>query len=211
MKAELLVIFDFDGTLADSWPVTSAELVAAAGPLRFKQLSLAELEQLRGHPTREVFRALEIATWRIPTIAAHLRKRFEQADIRLFDGVPRMLEALHAAGISIAVATSNSELTVRKTLGPDNMDRVARLACSVPVFGKSRQFQRLIRATHGIHAVSVGDETRDLDAAAKAGITGLAVEWGYAEPALLRSIAPGRTFATIADLTADLLRRAVQP
>jgi phosphoglycolate phosphatase len=56
--------------------------------------------------------------------------------------------------------------------------------------------------------IAVGDETRDLDAAAKAGIVGLGVEWGYARPELLRSMAQGRTFQTVTELTADLIGRA---
>jgi len=56
-----LVIFDFDGTLADSWPLAADMLVAQASRFRYRQFTRDEIERLRALPTREVFRALEIA------------------------------------------------------------------------------------------------------------------------------------------------------
>ena len=138
-----------------------------------------------------------------------MRRRFEEraADVALFDGVPEMLRALAGAGVRIGVVSSNSETTVATVLGPENMRHVARVECGSSLFGKSRRFLRLMQDVGATpaHTVAVGDESRDLDAAAAAGIVGLAVEWGYARPELLRQLAPGRTFATVTALTARLL------
>ena len=79
-------------------------------------------------------------------------------------------------------------------------------ACNATVFGKAAKFKRIMGKA-GIapsETVAVGDETRDLEAARAAGIRGLAVEWGYAEAALLRAAAPGRTASLVSDLT-DIL------
>ena len=204
-----LVIFDFDGTLADSWAIAVDELRDVATRFGLRQLTPDEIEQLRGQPSRQVFDAFGVALWKIPRIAAHLRRRFEDraTGIALFDGAPEMLRLLAEAGVVIGVVSSNSVKTVAAVLGPENMRRVARVECGSSLFGKSRRFLRLMNDVGAIpsHTVAVGDESRDLDAAAAAGIVGLAVEWGYARPALLRQMAPGRTFATVAALTARLL------
>jgi phosphoglycolate phosphatase len=207
-----LVIFDFDGTLADSWAVAVEELRGAGRLFDLRQLSPEEVEALRGQPSRQVFDAFGVALWKIPRIATHMRRRFEEraAGIALFDGVAEMLRAVDEAGILIGVVSSNSEKTVATVLGPENMRRVAAVECGSSLFGKSRRFLRLLKELGATRAdtIAVGDESRDLDAAADAGITGLAVEWGYARPALLQALAPGRTFATVTTLTARLLELA---
>jgi len=208
----MLVIFDFDGTLADSWSVAAEELVAAAPMFGYRQLRRSQVEALRGLPTREVFREFGVSRWRIPKIAAHLRDRFERsaAQIKLFDGIPEMLAALTEAQILTGIVSSNSKGTIATVLGPANMRHVAQMECGASLFGKSRLFKRMMRKLGAASSVTiaVGDETRDLDAAAKAGIVGLGVEWGYARPELLRSMAQGRTFRTVTELTADLVGRA---
>jgi phosphoglycolate phosphatase len=207
-----LVIFDFDGTLADSWAIAVDELRGAASLFGLRQLTPDEVEALRGQPSRQVFDTFGVALWKIPRIAAHMRRRFEEraSSIALFDGVPEMLRALADAGVMIGVVSSNSETTVATVLGAETMRRVARVECGSSLFGKSRRFLRLMKDVGAApaHTFAVGDESRDLDAAAAAGITGLAVEWGYARPALLQAMAPGRTFATVAALTARLLEVA---
>lgn len=204
-----LVIFDFDGTLADSWAVAVDELRGVATRFDLRQLTPEEIEELRGRTSRQVFDALGVALWKIPRIATHLRRRFEERapGIALFDGVAEMLRALGETGVSIGVVSSSSEKTVATVLGPETMRRVARVECGSSLFGKSRRFLRLMKEVGAAPAdtFAVGDESRDLDAAAAAGVTGLAVEWGYARPALLQAMAPGRTFATVAALTARLL------
>jgi phosphoglycolate phosphatase len=208
----MLVIFDFDGTLADSWPVAADELVAAAATFGYRQLTRSQVESLRGLPTREVFKELGISRWRIPKIAAHLRCRFERsaAQIKLFNGIPEMLGALTEAKILTGVVSSNSQATIATVLGTANMRHVAQMECGASVFGKSRLFRRMMRKMGAAPSVTiaVGDETRDLDAAAKAGILGLGVEWGCARPELLRSMAQGRTFRTVEELTSALIDRA---
>ena len=204
-----LVIFDFDGTLADSWTIAVDELRGAATLFGLRQLTPEEVEELRGRTSRQVFDTLGVALWKIPRIAAHMRRRFEEraSDITLFAGVPQMLHALADAGAVIGVVSSNSETTVATVLGPQTMRLVAHVECGSSLFGKSRRFLRLMNAVGAAPAdtIAVGDESRDLDAAGAAGITGWAVEWGYARPALLQALAPGRTFATVAALTARLL------
>ena len=205
----MLVIFDFDGTLADSWTVAVDALRSAARSFGYPELTSAEVDELRGRPTRDVLASFGVPLWRVPRMAAHVRDRLAgvAGDIELFDGVPEMLAALEGAGVKIGVVSSNAASTVEQVLGPDNLRRLARVECGATLLGKSRRFQRLMREVGADKArtIAVGDESRDLDAAAAVGIVGLGVEWGYARPSLLQSMAPGRTFSTVPALTSYLL------
>src|SRR5690606_37918960 len=67
--------FDFDGTLADSKEWMIGVLNHLAVRHRFRQVDRAQIEALRGQPTREVMRDLGVSPWRLPFIAADMRKR----------------------------------------------------------------------------------------------------------------------------------------
>ncbi len=206
----MLIIFDFDGTLADTWDLVAEELAANAHRLRVKQLDRARIEALRRQPTQEVFRALGVRWWQLPRVVAQLRRRAGElaGRVKLFPGMEDVVIELAKAGHVLAVVSSNAEPTVREVLGPALCARFALFSCSSSVFGKASKF-RALRRRAGVataSVVAVGDETRDLDAAKAAGITGMAVEWGYNDPALLRDLAPERTAASPGDLLSMLLR-----
>ena len=208
----MLVIFDFDGTLADTWPWFAEEIVRSAERFRYRSLTRSEVEQLRALGTREILKTLGIPQWRVYRLAAHMRRHAEAAagGVQLFTGVPELIAALHEAGVTLAVASSNSEATVRQALGQRLAALVQFYACKAAVFGKAAKFRRLVRRA-GVEpgrTIAVGDETRDVEAADIAGIRGVAVEWGYAEAALLRAFAPGRTVASVSELTDMLLKAA---
>jgi phosphoglycolate phosphatase len=102
-----LVIFDFDGTLADSgdWFLGLADHLADR--FNFRHVGPDEVETLRGQSSRAVIKYLGIPRWKIPAMARYLHALLaQQTDkIALFDGVVTMIEALHTAGIRLALVT----------------------------------------------------------------------------------------------------------
>lgn len=200
-----MAIFDFDGTLADSgdWFLSIADDVAER--FRFRRVPQEEIESLRGHTTREVIRYLGIPRWKLPIIARYLHKRLaeEAHKISLFDGIEPMLETLQAAGVRLALVTSNAEDNARAILGAANMARFEQVECGASLFGKAPRYRRVLRRA-GLSApdiLSVGDETRDITAARKVGIDPAAVMWGYARRDALTALGPVATF----DLPADVI------
>lgn len=199
-----LFIFDFDGTLADSGPQMIELFNIAAARFGFKQLSRDEIETLRGRDNREILRELGVPMWRLPQIAAFVRKAaLDAPSPALFAGVPEMLRALRDAGATLALVSSNSEAAVRRALGAD-ADVIHVYACEASLFGKAAKFKRVLKETRiaANQAIGIGDETRDIEAARKAGIACGAVIWGYATEDLLRAHKPDEVFTTPADVVA---------
>ena len=83
-----LVIFDLDGTLADSFPWFSRVLNDVADRYRFKRVAPHEIDALRTMDARALMRHFGIPAWKMPFIANHMRKRKsrELDQTRLFDG-----------------------------------------------------------------------------------------------------------------------------
>ncbi len=68
-----LVIFDFDGTLADSFPWFVQVFATLAKRYRFRRITEQEGAMLRGYSARQIIRYLDIPAWKLPLIARHAR------------------------------------------------------------------------------------------------------------------------------------------
>jgi phosphoglycolate phosphatase len=204
MTSYKLVIFDFDGTLADSAPWFMRTLNQVADQHGFKNVSDQEIEMLRGKPNREIIRYLGVKFWQLPTIARDMRKRSAEAagSIRLFDGIPELLQSLKAGGVQVAIVSSNGEDTVRRILGK-TASLVDHYACGASLFGKAAKFRSLMRKLQLLpnQVLAVGDEVRDIEAAHQTGFASAAVTWGYATQDALRRCSPTYLISTVAELT----------
>ncbi|MBA4012301.1 MAG: HAD family hydrolase [Phenylobacterium sp.] len=203
-----LIIFDFDGTLADSAAWFAGALNGVARRYGFREIGLAEMARLRGRPSREIMQTLKVNPWKLPFIAAHMRRLAAEAapSINLFPGVADMLRRLAARGVKVAIVSSNSEAVVRQVLGPELAGLVAHYGCGASIFGKATKFRQVIRAAGVGEAdvLSVGDEVRDIEAARRMRLAAGAVTWGYATPEILQAQRPSAMFET----TDDVLREA---
>jgi phosphoglycolate phosphatase len=189
-----LVIFDFDGTLADSfrWFVDTINQVARQ--FRFKQLDLKRLEEFRACSARQMMAHAELSMWKLPRVTREMRRLMTERidEIRLFDGVETVFRRLDAAMVNIAVVTSNARENVLRVLGADNAALVKHFGCGASLFGKRGK----VRAAAKIFGVSpgevlyVGDEIRDAEMAASLGVDFAGVSWGYTRPEVLQGYSP---------------------
>lgn len=199
-----LVIFDFDGTLADSLPWLHGVFGDLAREFGFRTPAADELEALRRAPPRDAMALLKVSRWKMPFIVARVRRRMgaELGAIRVFAGVDEVLLRLEEAGVALAVVSSNSRKNVERVLGREAADRVAHWACGAALLGKAALFKRIL-ARSGIpaaQAICVGDEIRDAQAAREAGVAFGAVSWGYHALDALRGEKPAEVFERVGDL-----------
>ncbi len=203
-----LVIFDFDGTLADTFPWFMRIINDVADRYRFKRIEPHEVELLRGMGAAEIMLHLGVPRWKLPLIAGHMRRRKarEIGETKLFNGVEALLARLADAGVRVAIVSSNSEANVRAVMGPSLAARVAFFECGASVFGKAARFRKVLRRS-GIlppQAICIGDEVRDLDAARRAGIAFGAVAWGFTRADALQARGPNVLFSSL-DEIADIV------
>lgn len=193
-----LLIFDFDGTLADSFPAFPAYVRQAVEHFGLRPIDDRSLDELRGKGAREIISILGIPTWKIPLVARYMRRLMTAGapETRLFPGVPELLRTLTENGSVIAIVSSNSEPNVRAILGPENAALVRVYACGASLFGKAAKFRQVLKSTRlpARQALTIGDEIRDLEAARDCGIDFGAVSWGYTKIEALRDYSPARVF-----------------
>lgn len=199
-----LAIFDFDGTLADSFPWFATVINDTADKFRFRRIAPHEIDGLRGKSSREMMQVCGVSAWKLPFIARYIRKRKAQDlhAIPLFAEAPGALRRLHEAGVKLAMVSSNSEANIRKMFGPETAALIAYYECGASMHGKARRFRVALRKS-GVaarDAITIGDELRDIDAAREAGIAFGAVTWGYTHGAAMRAAKPDLAFDTFDEI-----------
>ena len=206
-----LVIFDFDGTLADSFPWVLKAMDDVSDRFKFRRVREGELEELRYCDAREVMRRLGVPRWKLPMIARYVRTRMaaDVDQIGLFPGAGEMLDQLADAGLRLAVVSANGEATIRTVLGP-HARHVTAIAGGVSLFGKRGKLLRMSRLA-GVEphrALVIGDEIRDLNAAKAARMAFGAVSWGLTRPEALEVGKPDALFRQMSDIPKVLLGEA---
>jgi len=203
-----IAAFDFDGTLADTMPWFNSILNTVADKYGFRKIDAAEREQLRSRDASEILKFLNIPLWKLPAIMTHVRGLMQEIDpsVQLFEGIPQALARLKASGLRLAVVSSNSIENVQRVLGADTAALFDDYECGTDLFGKAAKIDRLLKQ-HGTapeRFLLVGDETRDIDAARKAGVRVGSVAWGYNHLDALRGRSPDELFLTVDDLPNEL-------
>src|SRR5690606_39579012 len=109
-----LVIFDFDGTLADSFAWFLANINSAATRHGFKPMDLDRIDDYRGLGGRALIAQLGLPLWELPAVTASMRRAMAAAidDIHPLAGAIDALQQLRGRGITTALVTSNSRANV---------------------------------------------------------------------------------------------------
>ena len=199
-----LAMFDFDGTLADSFPFFLSVFNTVADRHAFRRIDVARAGELRHLGVRQMMDHVGLPAWKLPLASKTFMALMQGSPhaVPLFDGIADALRHLHGRGVQLAVVSSNSEHNVRTVLGPELTALVARFDCGMSVFGKASRIRAVLKACGAApaEALYVGDQATDAEAARKAGVAFGAVHCGYATIDALRAQACATEFVTPADL-----------
>jgi phosphoglycolate phosphatase len=184
-----LLIFDFDGTLADTMGWFQQLMDLAAESHGFARIDPARVDEYRGLDARTLMKRLGIPLWKVPSITATMRREMTRHidQVRLFDGVERLLMDLRKIGVRTAIVSSNSRVNVERVLGPKFAAMIDHFDCGASIFGKRKHLRATLEAipTPRDKVLCIGDEIRDAEAAASLGLDFAGVGWGYATVAAL--------------------------
>lgn len=185
-----VIIFDFDGTIAD----TVDALVSIANRLAIEfgyiQITPNELALLRNLTSREIIKYSGISLFKIPFLLKKVKAELKNK-IHEFQPIPGIKEALielQNQGYRLGIITSNSQDNVTEFLKLNDLDYLFDFINSgVTIFGKTTIINNVLRQRQlkPQAVIYVGDETRDIEASKKANIKVIAVTWGFNSPEAL--------------------------
>lgn len=199
------LIFDFDGTIADSFE-TLLEIFEEIHA-RPQKLTPNEVKMLRGEPIKKIIKYLKIRRLMVPRLIIKAKRLLAQRmpTIRTFQYLPQIIRQLHQQGVPMYILSTNSPANIEVFLKKNNLDGCfTKIYGNTGLFSKSSALKKIIKKEELSRAdcVYIGDEVRDIEAARKAKISSVGVTWGFNDAASIKNARPD----IVAQKPKDLLK-----
>ena len=190
-----VIIFDFDGTIADTYDAFVGIINGLADEFGYKKVSQEELKLLRNLNSQEIIKQSNISIFKVPALLRRVKRELskEIENIKPISDIQLALLALRKQGYQLGIVTSNTQNNVEKFLNNHDLASLFDFVYSDSnLFGKHKILKKLIKRQKLVREeiIYVGDETRDIEAAHKSGIKVIAVGWGFNSPEVLAKYNP---------------------
>lgn len=188
------LIFDFDGTIADTFSFYLSILNKLSQKFGFRQIEPDQVEIYRSMDSHRIMELLAIPRIKLPFIVWEARRLLKEGleHVAPFAGIKETVEEIRKKEILLGIITSNSVRNVHSFLKNYKFPEFDFIYSSLQIWNKSKTLKRVIHH-HKLQpqmVFYVGDETRDIEAVREAGVKSIAVTWGYNSSYLLRSFSP---------------------
>lgn len=192
---ETVLIFDFDGTLADSRQTLVEIANNLALEFGFDRVTEDEMLRLSNLSSRDIFYESPIPHYKIPFLLRRVKKELNQkiSSLEPFEGIQEALNNLKKKGYRLGIVTSNLKENVVDFLNNNSLEKYFDFVYSAStLFGKHKILKKIIKK-HDLcieKIIYVGDETRDIEAAKQTKIKVIAVTWGFNSASVLAEYKP---------------------
>ncbi|AFY33255.1 HAD-superfamily hydrolase, subfamily IA, variant 1 [Calothrix sp. PCC 7507] len=184
VMTQKVIIFDFDGTIADTLDALVSIANRLAVEFGYIQITPEELAILRNFSSREIIKYSGISVFKIPFLVKKVKSELKDKihEFKPISGIQSALIELKHEGYKLGIITSNSQENVTEFLKNNALDSLFDFIYSgVTIFGKTTIINNVLRQKQfkAQEVIYVGDETRDIEASKKANIKVIAVTWGF--------------------------------
>ena len=183
--ANQIVLFDFDGVLADTLDDMLRFAEAVCSKLGFSRTpTLEDLDALDRMEFAEFGRRLELPEDKIQDFVRDSFQMFSQRETppRLFEGMGDVVIQLSVAS-KIGIVSGNTSSVIRRFLDYYGLTRYVNIVLGADTPGsrpeKIRQAVKGLGQRMGEKAFMVGDAVSDIRAARAASVVSIAVGWGH--------------------------------
>ncbi|HUD05611.1 MAG TPA: HAD hydrolase-like protein [Candidatus Saccharimonadales bacterium] len=188
----LNIIFDFDGTLADSFDLIVQIFYSMTK--RAEPLSSKEMDRLRELPLRRIFQEVGVKMWRVPYLYRKGKSMMAKHinELNLIPEIEETLDKLREDN-KLFIISSNSASNINQFLKLKRIDKYfTGVMGGAGITGKKRVINKMIRRykLDRRNSFYVGDETRDIEAAHKSHVKSIAVTWGFSPEKTLKKVKP---------------------
>lgn len=176
-----LLMFDFDGVVADSFEVFYAEFTGAVQELGYDKLNSREalLKLMEGNPIAGLVK-MGFPVWKLKQLGEQFAPRIEAANARVepFAGMPALLCEL-ASKHPTYVITSNQTRAVEQFLERHAITGVVEVVGADKESSKVKKIRKVRKKHPGLQGWYFGDTKGDMVEAGIAGVITVAIAWGW--------------------------------
>jgi pyrophosphatase PpaX len=200
-------VFDLDGTIVDSVELIVISFKHAMREVLGREVSREEAIAYVGRPLRE--QMVAFSPERADELVASYREfnhREHDRMLRLYDGIPDLLDSLRKAGIKVGLVTSKSRYTTKMAFDLTGIESYFDATICADESARNKPYPDpilLCLEAMGVapaEAAYVGDSPADIQAARAAGVEAIAVAWGVFELEALIAEKPDRVVHTVPEL-----------
>lgn len=210
MAAQSTIVFDLDGTLADTIHDLVAALNRTLATIGLPPFTPSDVAHLTGKGGLRAMITHAFALTDIQPEQGDLENMFDvtvrdydqniAVETTLYSGVKNALEAFQSNGWLLAVCTNKPIVQTQKLLGALNIDGFFDAVAGVDSFEFKKPDPRHLIQTIEMaggsikHAVMVGDTQTDILTAKNANVPVVAVDFGYSD-VHVKTLAPNRVIS----------------
>jgi pyrophosphatase PpaX len=205
------VVFDLDGTVVDSVDLIVVSFQHAFREVLGREMDREEAIAYVGRPLKEQMMAFSpehadelVASYR------EFNHREHDRMLRLYDGIPHLLDRLRQAGVRVGLVTSKSRYTTQMAFDLTGIESYFDASVCADESPRNKPFPDPILlclqqlGVSPADAAYVGDSPADIQAARAAEVEAIAVAWGVFDIAVLTAEKPDRVVHTIPELVGVL-------
>lgn len=201
-----LVIFDFDGTLADTNEVSYQIYAQMCERYKVPLLTPEELHDLKKLPVKERLKTMSVPLYKVPKLVRESWDLYYDYmdSVHYFEGIEDLLRTLHLKGITTVIVSSNHKRNIEAFLTHQTVNHFSEIYGKARVFGKERLIKKVLKR-HKVamqDALYVGDEIRDIEACLKLDMPIASVTWGFDRESMLKKLNPNGIAKTTEELRA---------
>ena len=177
------VLFDFDGTIADSIPWIFKEINSHTTEYGFQPIPPDKFEAFRSSTLPELVKQFNISLFKLPFFIATMRREIKKDidKMGLCKGMKELLLSLQKKGYRMGVVSSSPKENIEAFLKRYDLDMFEFIHSELNIFGKSAALEGVMREydMKKEEAIYVGDEIRDIEACKAIGLDVISVTWGF--------------------------------
>jgi len=212
-----LIVWDWDGTLADSTGMITNAILKAAEQVGLPALSAKTASNIIGLGLKESIDALygDIPAEQAQALATHYTANYYagESEIPLFEGAAETIKELSKRGFKLAVATGKGRRGLNLALEHSGLGNYFHSTRTVDECFSKTYPQMLDELMDFLvvmpeRTLMIGDTSYDLQMAQNAGVCSVGVTYGAQTAEKWQHLNPVQQFADFADLSTWLLEHA---
>ena len=146
-----IIIFDFDGTIADTLDSVVKIVNDHAEHFGYKKVTKKDIPYLQGKKPREILSHLGISIFKLPLWVKKIHSEINKEITSMTPTVnisPLLSELHRDEHFQIGILTSNTQENVKQFLGKNELDFFDFIRTGKSVFGKSHTINKIIKQRH---------------------------------------------------------------
>lgn len=216
MKQFDLIVWDWDGTIADSTGLISQALIKAAEQAGLPGLTEVRARSIIGLGLRESIEVLfgDIPEFQAQSLAANYNRNYytNENNILLFEGIADTIIAIDRKGCKQAVATGKGRRGLNTALQQSGLAKCFNATKTVDECFSKPHPQMLDELMDELvvmpeRTLMIGDSQYDMQMGKNAGVNTAAVSYGSQTAEHLQQYSPDYLFHDVATLSAWLLEQ----